>query len=171
MLKLDKGSSGEAVDMLGQSLKATKLKNLNTMISNHQRKAKVDNAIEVVAKSDRETIIEGLKRRLDSSDSIIRETDSDSIASEADSLFCLNADDSLEYEEQLKYPIEIFIQPKNKNLALAESNSDVPWNWILKNLLETKQCSGTFLLNIFCWKICQFVIIFVYKPFIDLIFL
>lgn len=126
MLKLDKGSSGEAVDMLGQSLKATKLKNLNTMISNHQRKAKVDNAIEVVAKSDRETIIEGLKRRLDSSDSIIRETDSDSIASEADSLFCLNADDSLEYEEQLKYPIEIFIQPKNKNLALAESNSDVP---------------------------------------------
>lgn len=125
MLKLDKGSSGEAIDMLGQSLKATKLKNLNAIISNHQRKAKAE-AAEVVAKSERETIIEGLKRRLDSSDSIIRETDSDSIASDADSLFCLNDDDSLEYEEQSKYPIEIFIQPKNKNLNLALDELNVP---------------------------------------------
>ncbi len=41
---------------------------------------------------ERENLIEVLKTRLDSSDSIIRETDSDSIASDDDSLFCLNGD-------------------------------------------------------------------------------
>ncbi len=106
-------SSSETIDMLGQSLKTTKLKNLNAIISNHKRKTKEAESVQ----QERELIIEVLKRRLDSSDSIIRETDSDSIASDTDSLFCLNSD-SLEYEEQSKYPIEVFINPKNKNLLI-----------------------------------------------------
>jgi hypothetical protein len=84
-----------------------------TTVSNHKRKTKEAESFQ----QERELIIEVLKRRLDSSDSIIRETDSDSIASDTDSLFCLNSD-SLEYEEQSKYPIEVFINPKNKNLLI-----------------------------------------------------
>ena len=58
-------------------------------------------------------LIEVLKLRLDSSDSIIRETDSDSIHSDTDSVLCLHEDSDVPYETN-KYPIEVYFKVKNQ---------------------------------------------------------
>lgn len=57
-------------------------------------------------------LVETLKLRLDSNDSFIRETDSDSIASDEDSLFGLNSNEDSDF-----FPgsIEVYFTEKNKD--------------------------------------------------------
>jgi hypothetical protein len=83
--------------------------------SNARRNKNNNSKLAAAKNNERETLIEVLKTRLDSSDSIIRETDSDSIASDDDSLFCLNGDDTDSLHTANTANIEVFFSLKQQN--------------------------------------------------------